>query len=237
VTTPREPDPFAPPPQNGQGQNGQGQNGQPQYPQYPQQPQYPQYGQGQYGQGQYGQGQYGQQPPAYGAYLAPPAYSAYQGPQTGQGAPASMGNRLLARIIDALIVGVPAGIVIWIILASVIDDNTCTTDAFGTTHCTTNGVGGLLLAYLIFFVAAIAYEIYFIGVKGATIGKRAMGIRVVDAATGAPIGAGRAFVRYLVLAVTGSICTLGYWSPFFDNTGRYQGWHDKAANDFVVVGR
>ena len=85
-------------------------------------------------------------------------------------------------------------------------------------------------------VGGSEYELYFVGVKGATIGKRVMGIRVQDSTTGQVIGIGRAFVRYLVLAVTGSICFVGYLSPFFDSPpgGRYQGWHDKAASDVVV---
>jgi hypothetical protein len=41
----------------------------------------------------------------------------------------------------------------------------------------------------------------------------------------------------LVLAATGAICFIGYFSPFFDNTKRNQGWQDKAANDFVVSTR
>ncbi len=49
-----------------------------------------------------------------------------------------------------------------------------------------------------------------------------MHIKVVDSRSGQPI-------------VTGEICTLGYWSPFFDGTKRKQGWHDKAGNDFVVL--
>ena len=224
MTTPPE-DPYAQQPQ------------QPPYGQYPP-PAAPQYGQPQYGQPQYGQQPQGQSPygqqPQYGQYPAAPAYSAYQTPQTGQGVPASMGSRLLARIIDALIIGIPAGIIIGIMAASVADKNTCTTDVNGVDHCTTKGIGALLAVYLVVLIAAFLYEILMIGLKGATVGKRMMGIQVRDAATGGSIGAGRAFVRYLVLAVTGAICTLGYWSPFFDSTRRYQGWHDKAANDFVV---
>jgi uncharacterized RDD family membrane protein YckC len=250
MTTPPE-DPYAqqpqqpqyPPPaapQYGQPQYGQQPGQPPQYGQQPGQPQYPPPAAPQYGQPQYGQPQYGQQPgqqPQYGQYPPAPASSAYQTPQTGQGVPASMGSRLLARIIDALIIGIPAGIIIAIVAVSVADKNTCTTDAAGVAHCTTKGLGALLAVYFIFIIAFLLYEILMIGLKGATIGKRMMGIQVRDAATGGTIGAGRAFVRYLVLAITGAICTLGYWSPFFDSSRRYQGWHDKAANDFVVSSR
>jgi hypothetical protein len=38
------------------------------------------------------------------------------------------------------------------------------------------------------------------------------------------------------MVITGAICTLGYWSPFFD-AERRQGWHDKAAGSVVVPTR
>jgi uncharacterized RDD family membrane protein YckC len=132
------------------------------------------------------------------------------------GPPAGMGNRLLARILDVLIVGVPIGIIVGIVAA-------------------TAGHGAFIAVYVVAILAALAYELYFTGVKGATIGKQVMKIRVVDSRSGQPIGVGRAFIRYLVLGITGELCTLGYWSPFFDGTKRKQGWHDKAARDFVVV--
>jgi uncharacterized RDD family membrane protein YckC len=234
--TPGQPYGQPPQPQYAQPQTGQPQTGQP----YGQPPQ-PQYGQPQYGQPQYGQQApgYAQQPPAYGQpYPAAPAYSAYGGVQTPFGPPAGMGNRLIARIIDAIIVGVPAAILVAIIAAAAFSGTSCTTGVDGyTTSCDTSGssVGMFFLGYGIVLLLALFYEIYFIGAKGQTIGKRVMGVKVLDAQTGGPIGMGRAFVRYLVLAVTGSICTLGYWSPFFDNTKRNQGWHDKAASDFVVT--
>jgi uncharacterized RDD family membrane protein YckC len=232
VTNPN--DPFAKPPQqpSGPGQPGYGQPGygrpghgqpgygQPQYgqPQYGQpgygQPQYGQPGYGQPGPGQPGPGQYPPAPPYGAPGYGPPPGASYGG-VTPFGLPASMGNRLLARFVDAVIVGIPAVVLIGIAAA-------------------TGSTAAFVLVYLLVIVAAIGYDVYFNGVKGATIGKRTLKIKVVDTGTGQPIGAGRAFVRYLVLGITGGICTLGYWSPFFDGTGRKQGWHDKAANDFVV---
>jgi hypothetical protein len=51
----------------------------------------------------------------------------------------------------------------------------------------------------------------------------------------APIGFGRALLRWLVLTVTGALCTLGYWSPFFDDNRR--GWHDKASRAIAINSR
>ena len=182
---------------------------------------------------------YGQQPPPPPGYGPPPGYAPgqyppapqYGAPGYGQhgygqqayatpgttpfGYPASMGSRLLARIIDGIIVSVLPWIVIGIGLAK---DKT----------------GLVVVGYVVLVVLQIAYEIYFVGTQGATPGKKVMGVKVVDSTNGQPIGMGRAFIRWLVLIITGEICTLGYWSPFFDGSKRKQGWHDKAGNDFVI---
>lgn len=69
--------------------------------------------------------------------------------------------------------------------------------------------------------------------QGAALGKRALGLRVIDANTGGPIGRGRALVRQLGKSVSAAAVGLGYlwvlWDP------RRQAWHDKFANDVVVT--
>jgi uncharacterized RDD family membrane protein YckC len=68
--------------------------------------------------------------------------------------------------------------------------------------------------------------------SGQTIGKRAVGIRVIDFQTGGALGFGRALVRYLMRIVSAFACLLGYlwmlWDP------EKQTWHDKVANSVVV---
>ena len=214
MTTPTPPqDPFATPQQ---------QPGYPPPPQQGYQQPYPQQPYQQYHQA------------AYGAPGYPPPQAGYA-PAGGPGSPAGMGNRLLARIIDGIIVGIPSFIIMAVAGFGFFATANCST-VDGVTSCTggAGSIAGLLLAYLVIFVLAILYELYFIGTRGATPGKKMMGVNVIDSQTGGTIGMGRAFVRYLVLGITGSICTLGYWSPFFDNSGRKQGWHDKAANDLVI---
>ncbi|HEX8093644.1 RDD family protein [Jatrophihabitans sp.] len=102
-------------------------------------------------------------------------------------------------------------------------------------------VGGILtfllgqdLSSLLQLIIGFAYFGYLIGVRQQTVGMQVLNIRVVDANTGGPIGVGRGLLRYLVQSLTGLLCLVGYFSPFFDRTKRYQGWHDKAAGDFVV---
>ena len=82
-------------------------------------------------------------------------------------------------------------------------------------------------------LASIAYYCYFEGgPRGAGYGKQTLGIRVIDAHTGYPIGYARAFVRWITQIISTLIFFLGYlwmlWDP------EKQCWHDKFAGDVVV---
>jgi uncharacterized RDD family membrane protein YckC len=82
-------------------------------------------------------------------------------------------------------------------------------------------------------VFAAAYYTYFEGgPRGAGFGKQAMGIRVIDAQTGAPIGYPRAFVRWISQILSGLVILLGYFWMLWDS--EKQCWHDKFAGDVVV---
>ena len=81
-------------------------------------------------------------------------------------------------------------------------------------------------------LAGIAYYVYFEGgPTGQTIGKKALGIRVVDRNTGGPIGYGRAFLRW-VGEIPSSFLLLGYLWMLWDR--EKQTWHDKIATTLVV---
>ncbi|MGV3759333.1 MAG: RDD family protein, partial [Actinomycetota bacterium] len=72
-----------------------------------------------------------------------------------------------------------------------------------------------------------------IGRRGQTLGKKALGVRVVDATNGTAIGTGRALGRYLFATfISGNICGLGYLWASWD--GRKQTWHDKVVSSVVV---
>ncbi len=89
-------------------------------------------------------------------------------------------------------------------------------------------IGGFLLLY----------EWLMIGLKGATFGKMAMGLRVARERDGQLPGLGSAFLRYIIPIAGAFLCYIGavlvYLSPLFDNTGKQQGWHDKAAGTVVI---
>jgi uncharacterized RDD family membrane protein YckC len=70
------------------------------------------------------------------------------------------------------------------------------------------------------------------GPDGQTMGKRAAGIRVIDAAGGGPIGTGRALVRAIGRYVSFPPFMLGYLWMLWDRD--HQTWHDKLADTVVI---
>ncbi len=68
-------------------------------------------------------------------------------------------------------------------------------------------------------VGAIAFIVMYckaVGSKGQFWGHKAAGVRIVDANTGGPIGAGKAFGRYLLHIVDAFPCYLGFLWPLWD---------------------
>jgi uncharacterized RDD family membrane protein YckC len=147
-----------------------------------------------------------------------------------------MGERLLARIIDGIILSVVAVIVL--IPGIVALATSANSSATGEPSSRAGGTFGLLIALVT--LITVLYEIGFIAVRGRTIGKQVMGLTVRLEATGALPGWGPAVLRWLIPFLGGLVCGVGellvYISPFFDNSGRRQGWHDKVAGTVVVKG-
>jgi uncharacterized RDD family membrane protein YckC len=82
-------------------------------------------------------------------------------------------------------------------------------------------------------LVSLGYFTYFEGgPTGQTIGKRAMGIRVIDFGGGGSIGYGRAFIRWIGRFVSAIVLLLGYFWMLWDS--ERQTWHDKFANSVVV---
>lgn len=91
------------------------------------------------------------------------------------------------------------------------------------------GIGWVLAA-----LAPLAYYTWFEGGRsGQTPGKRLMAIRVVDLATGAGIGHGRAAVRSVMRLPSALLFGAGYVWMLWDAEG--QTWHDKVAGSVVVA--
>lgn len=68
--------------------------------------------------------------------------------------------------------------------------------------------------------------------SGATVGKRALGLRLVRTTTGRPPGLGRALIRVIGAQVSLSFIGMGYWNALWDR--ERQTWHDQMADTVVV---
>ena len=183
-------------------------------------------------------------PPAPGQGFTPYADSGYvEIPGVGPVKVAGIGQRLLARLIDSVIYFVVYWILFSIGVASVGASEHMVTDAYGNSTTDPSGAGmlGFLLALVLALAFGLLYEWLMVGLVGATRGKMALGVKVVNQRTGAVIGLGLAFIRQIIPFIGGLFCYIGalvvYLSTLFDNSGRLQGWHDKAANDLVIKSR
>jgi uncharacterized RDD family membrane protein YckC len=144
------------------------------------------------------------QPPP--APPAPPPAAPQPAAQGASGPRANFGQRLVAYVIDIVIVGIVAAIGFAI------------NDALG---------------YVLAFVLGLVYFAYFEGSpSGQTLGKKLLKIRVIDFNTGGPIGFGRAIVRYISRILSGLVCYLGYLWMLWDR--EKQTWHDKLGSTVVV---
>jgi len=94
------------------------------------------------------------------------------------------------------------------------------------------GLGYFLSPVSLWFPIILLYHWLFIGLKGQTLGKMSVGIRVTNAEGSAP-GLAFALLRELPGKILATIpIYLGYLWIIWD--GQKQGWHDKIANTYVV---
>jgi uncharacterized RDD family membrane protein YckC len=152
----------------------------------------------------------------------PPPAQAWTPPPGPSGPRAGFWRRFAAALIDGLIFSV-----IGYILGRALGQDVITVDGGTLTYRLTGA------PFLIGEALQIAYFVYFEGsAAGQTLGKRALGIRVIDFSTGGPIGYGRAFIRWIGKLVSAIPCGLGYFWMLWDK--QKQTWHDKFANSVVV---
>ncbi|WP_030163521.1 RDD family protein [Spirillospora albida] len=225
-------DPYGQQPGYGQQQPGYGQQppAQPGYGQPPAQPGYgqppaqPGYGQPQAQPG-YGQPQ---AQPGYGQPAAQPGYGQQQPAQVhhhhygSTGQLAEWGSRAGGYIIDYLIF---AGPVFVLYLLGVMLSSS------GSGGATLFGLLLMLLGGLASFAGGL-WICYQEGTTGQSIGKRQMGIKLVSAQTGQPIGFGMAFVRKIAHFADSAVCYLGFLWPLWDE--RKQTFADKICSTIVV---
>ena len=93
--------------------------------------------------------------------------------------------------------------------------------------------GNLTLFYVLSTALTFLYFGYLEGSpSGQTIGKRAVGIRVIAFPDGGPIGFNRGLVRTVGRYVSQAVCFLGYFWMLWDR--EKQTWCDKLAESVVV---
>jgi uncharacterized RDD family membrane protein YckC len=120
---------------------------------------------------------------------------------------ASFFRRFGAALLDGILIGIVSGV-----LEAIVG----------------RGPGSLLG-----LAVGIAYYAYLEGgVTGQTLGKKALGIRVIDLRTGAPIGFSRGVIRYFGRILSAIPILLGYFWMLWDS--EKQTWHDKLAGAVVV---
>lgn len=120
--------------------------------------------------------------------------------------------RFLAAILDAIIIGIPIGLL-----------------QLGLAFAT----GIISLMYLL-ELAAIVFVIYMDGIKGGTPGKLILKLRIVNAQNQI-IGIPTAILRYVCKILSGIILGIGFFMIAF--TEKKQGLHDKLAKTYVIYTR
>ena len=213
--------------------DGYGPQGQPQYGQQP--PAQPQYGQPQYGQPQYGQQGYpqpGYGPPQGQAPYGQPPYGQpqYGGYGYGPSAPlADWGPRVGAYLIDGLVSSIPLLIGYGVFIANVAERAKHT---YPDDQPEAYAIIVLVIGLLISFGIGLWNRVFRQGKTGQSVGKSALHLKLVDANTYQPVGAGKAFLRELLAGIFNNACFLNLLWPLWDD--KKQTWHDKVVTTYVI---
>ena len=139
---------------------------------------------------------------------------------------AAMWRRVLAQLLDQLLIVIP--VVIVALAAGIRSTDDLTDKQF--------------VINLAVVLSAFTYDFVMIGRWGRTVGKFALGTRVVRVDTGGPVLWSSAAIRALIPLAAGVIPSVGsalslvvyataFWHP------RRQGFHDRAAGTIVIDAR
>lgn len=138
---------------------------------------------------------------------------------------ASPAARLIAYIIDVVIIGFIVGIfyaVGFYLLMGGISDGSA------------SGPGAAIgmLVMVIGFVIGFFWKPWFWSHGGQTPGYKVIGMQVVRAADGGPLSLGNAILRLIGYAVSAIVFYIGFIWIIFD--AQRQGWQDKIASTVVI---
>ncbi|MEO8518531.1 MAG: RDD family protein [Dermatophilaceae bacterium] len=93
-----------------------------------------------------------------------------------------------------------------------------TLESVNGTILTTQSGGNrpLFLLMSLIIVAIVAYNRWYLGGKGQSLGKKTLGLTLVAESSGQPIGMAKAFLRDLAHILDSLICFVGYLFPLWD---------------------
>ncbi|MFF9339491.1 MULTISPECIES: RDD family protein [unclassified Streptomyces] len=173
-------------------------------------------------------------------YPPPPPYGGYGGgyggtdPLSGMPPLADSGRRILARLVDFVIIAVPLAVIG--IPFDVYERATVDGDDFQTTWTG----GGQIVFQLLTIVAFVTYDTVLTAKNGQTVGKRLMKLRVAMLNDGSTPPMNQSLLRAVVLWLPALICCACLWPLLLlvlilvDKPYK-QGLHDKAAKTVVVT--
>ncbi|MFC9091392.1 RDD family protein [Streptomyces sp. NPDC057072] len=185
---------------------------------------------------------YGEPPPGGGSpYDRPPPpgppyggpggpYGPYGGTDPLAGMPplADSGKRVLARIIDMIIVGIVVALLSWVF-------RTAEYDVDANRIESGKSLGQSVIAAVLY----IAYDTVMISRSGQTLGKKLLNMRVANLQDGSSPSVRTSLIRAAVLWLPFAFCCACVWTAicggwsFFDKPYK-QGLHDKAARTVEV---
>jgi uncharacterized RDD family membrane protein YckC len=144
--------------------------------------------------------------------------------------------RFVARVIDAILVGIVSSIILIPLTflgiggASVLN----TTRDPGAALAALPALMGVIgISFILRIALFAAYEIYFVSTRGATPGKMALGLKIIRA-DGGPVSAGLATGRYFAQFLSG-ILFIGYIMAGLDPEKR--SLHDRLCETRVIYSR
>ncbi|MFG3102927.1 RDD family protein [Streptomyces sp. NPDC048182] len=188
--------------------------------------------------GPYGGGPYGGDqppPPGGGAPYGSDPYGGGPGrpgdPLAGMPPLADSGRRVLARILDMILVGIVVWLLSWAFHVQEYDVD-------GDHIQTSKSIGQSVIAAVLY----IAYDTFMTARTGQTLGKRWLGLRTANLSDGATPSVQTSLIRAAVLWLPFAFCCACIWTiiaggwSFFDKPYK-QGLHDKAAKTVVVSTR
>jgi len=135
--------------------------------------------------------------------------------------------RALARLIDGIVLGSTQALIALLFFG--------TFGAQFLPSVTRSAPIGLRLSFqFLSYAIAIAYETVLLRYQGATLGKMALGLKVVRS-NGESLGWGISVGRYFMYIVSGIILLIGYIMAGFDNEKR--ALHDRVCDTRVIYKR